>query len=325
MWGNRLGWSISCVIALVMITLMVMLERSGTQPSGMTPKFAAELPQYLAPFAMSPAPETILQNMTEDRDAADIYREAIALYEKSPALYASFNPKTANELEAVDKIVEATNCKSMTLFAKDPGRVINFESVKPPIEALRKIGESAANKALTLRAGKDPDGARRYAEAAFALGAKMLNERIVYEEFDAGLGIMGAASGVLIRLANDNGDTGRADQIKNFNDARMKLSDKNGRTFDLHRITKTRDGDISAMRAGDLFVLARRSQERMWRVEACLQLARTHRNVGDDGRAADQRFAQALLVKLANDPDLAVKTAAARARDITDPEYNRQQ
>lgn len=324
MWGNRLGWGISCVIALAMIALMVMLQRSGTQASDMTSKFAAELQQNMAVLVISPAPETLLQNMTEDCDAADLYREAISMYEKSPSLYASFNPKTANELEAVDKIVAAKDCKSMTLFSKDPGKVINFDPEKPPIEALRKIGDAAANKALMLRAAKDLEGARKYAEAAFSLGAKMVNERVVYEEFDAGLGIMGSASEVLIRLANDVDDTGRADQIKAFKNARIKLSDKNGRLFDLHRITKTLDGDISAARAGDLFTLVEKSQERMWRVEGCLQLARTHRNVGDEGRAADQRYAQALLVKLANDPDPAVKTAAIRARDITDVEYNKQ-
>lgn len=324
MWGNKLGWAISSVIALVMLTLMVMLERSGTQPSDMTPKFAAELALNMAPLVMTPAPETILPAMNDERDAGDLYREAIALYEKSPALYEGFDPKTVDQLEAVDKIAEATHCKRMTLFSKDPSAVINFESEKPPIEALRKIGKATVNKALVLRAGKDLDGARHYAEAVFALGTRLFNERVVYEEYDTGLGLIGDSSELLYRLANEAGDAARASQIKAFTEARIKLSDKNGRLFDLHKITKTRDGDISASRAGDLFVLAERSQERMWRVEACLQLARTHRYVGEEGRAADQRYAQALLVKLANDPDPVVKMAAIRARDITDQEYNRQ-
>ena len=124
MWGNKLGWGISSVIALVMLTFMVMLERSGTQPSEMTAKFAAESSLNLAPLVMVPAPETILPGMTDECDAADFYREAMALYEKSPSLYEGFDAKTVDQLEAVDKIVDATHCKRMNLFIKDPSAVL---------------------------------------------------------------------------------------------------------------------------------------------------------------------------------------------------------
>jgi hypothetical protein len=63
----------------------------------------------------------------------------------------------------------------------------------------------------------------------------------------------------------------------------------------------------------------------MWRVEACFQLGRMRFNLGDNGRAADQRHAMMLLRKLADsDPDPIVKLAAAKARDLTPQDYQRE-
>jgi tetratricopeptide (TPR) repeat protein len=321
MWGNRTGWSISGVIAAIMIGLMYLLHTMGAHAE-MTPKFAAD-PKNLDALALTPAPETVLTTMTDACDAADKYREAIALYESSPAIYS--DPKKLDLWEATDKVSEATHCKDLTIFSKNAASVINFDREKTPIETLRKLGEATANRALAAKAAKNPDDARKYAEAAFSLGAKMYNERVVYEEFDAGLGIMGAAAYVMVGLAHDSGDQARADQIQAFVDARRKFSDKPGRIYDLHMITKTIDGKISSDRAGDVFALAEKSKERMWRVEACLQLARTHRFVGEEGHSSDQRYAQAVLMRLADkETDPIVKLAATRARDITDQEYNRQ-
>lgn len=323
MFGNRLGWEISAAMAIVMIGLMWLLQNSGTAASGMTDRFAAD-PENLGPISLSPAPDTIVASMTDSGDSADHYSQAITLYEASPGLYKTFDPRKIDQMEAVEKIMEAAHLKGMTLFSKNPGKVINFEREKAPIEALRNLGESTAKKAMVLRKNNDLEGARKYAEAAFALGAKMFGERVVYEELDAGLGIMGAATGVLLNLAKDANDKTRQDQLMAFSEARLKFADSKSRLFDLHKITKTIDGNISASRAGDVFALAEKSRERMWRVEACLQLARTHRFVGEDGRAADQRNAQIVLRKLADDPDPAVRVAATKARDITDEEYNRQ-
>ena len=316
MWGNRTGWGISAVIAIVMIGLMMSVQRSSAH-SGMTAKFAGDSVN-LDIVALSPAPETILPPMAEDCDAADKYREAIELYNQSPSLYAGFNPKTLDRLEAVEKLVEGTHCKKMTLFSKDPGEIINFEKNKPAIEALRALGQAASLKGLALLRSGKKDEARKYAEAAFSLGCNMYNERIVFEEFEAGLAVMSLGDGLMKQI-----DPDRAPQIDEFETARIKyFKDK---LYDLRGVTHTIDGNMSAQRAGDVFALAERSKERMWRVEACLQLARTHRNVGDDGRASDQRYAQVLLVKIAKeDSDPIVKIAAARARDITDQEYNRQ-
>jgi hypothetical protein len=324
MWGNKLGWGISAGMAIVMVGLMVLLQWAGTTPSDMTPLFAKD-PTSLAALALPIAPETVITTMTDACDAADKYREAIAECQSNPGLYDHFDAKNVENLKACDLVVEATKCKDMTLFTKDAAKVINFDREKTPIEALRKVGEITATKASYLAAKKDYDGARRYAEAAFALGAKMYNERIVYEELDAGLGIMGAGAGSLLRIAKESGDTAAMSKIQAFDEGRRAYFKDSGRPYDLHRITKSIDGNTSGARAGDVFALAEKSKERLWRVEACLQLARTKHNVGEEGKAADQRHAQILLRKLADsDPDPIVRTAAARARDITELEYNTQ-
>jgi hypothetical protein len=321
MWGNKLGWGISAGIAVVMIGLMVLLQWSGTAPSDMTPKFAAD-PRNLAPLVLDPAPESIVA-MDDACDAGDKYAIAIANYD--PKIYDKVNPLNLDEMPALEALVEGTHCKNMTLFTRQAGKVINFEREKTPIETLRKLGEASASKALMLKAKSDKAGSQKYAEAAFALGAHMYKERVVFEEYDGGMGVMGAGTQVLLALATEAGDTARAAQLKAFNDARIKFGQNGGRVADLRAITKTIDGNISAARAGDVFALAQKSKERMWRVEACLQLARTKRFVGEEGRGADQRYAQMVLRKLADtDPDPIVKIAATRARDITDEEYFKQ-
>lgn len=322
MWGNRQGWLISAAIAVVMLGLMGVLQWSGTAPSGMTARFEQDKGS-LQPIALPVSPESIVA-MPDDCDAAQAYGEALAEYQANEGKYKAVNSQNVEQLPALEKIVAGAKCKRMTLFSKDPSKVVNFERVKRPVEDLRQLGELTANKGLLLAAKKDYDRARTYGEAAFALGAKMYNERVVYEEYDAGMGVMGAAAGALIKAAHDDNQVAREQELKDFEKARIAMGAKGARVADLRAITHNIDGNLSATRAGDVFALAANSQERMWRVEACLQLARIHRYVGDDGRAADQRYAQILLKRLTNDPDPIVKYAADRALNITELEYNKQ-
>src|SRR5947209_16393336 len=119
MFGNRLGWGISAGMAIVMIGLMVLLQYSGTAPSDETPTFKAHEAEYFAPLALSPSPDTIVP-ATDDCDAAATYQEAINGYEQSPQLYRQFDAQKLDQLAACDKIAEATPCKTLTLFTKNP-------------------------------------------------------------------------------------------------------------------------------------------------------------------------------------------------------------
>jgi tetratricopeptide (TPR) repeat protein len=318
-----MGWGISAGIAILMIGMMVALQWSGTVPSDMTGKFAAD-PKNLGLLVLEPSPDTVFA-ATEACDAAGKYQQAIDQFQENKQPYVKLSAKTLDQMPAVEAILEAASCKNFTLFTRNPAQVINFDREKKPIEALRALGEATAWKALALKAAGDKDGARRYAEAAFALGVKLYNERVTYEECEAGLAAMGAGGKVLMDLANEAADAGRAAQIKAFMEAKVKLPDAKARVGELHALTKSVDGNVSGRRAGDIFALAERSQERMWRVEACMQMGRMKKDVGEEGRAADQRHAQILLRRLAdNEPDPIVRYAASRARDMTDEEYHRQ-
>ena len=87
-------------------------------------------------------------------------------------------------------------------------------------------------------------------------------------------------------------------------------------------IVRSIDAKVVGEHTGDLFELAKRSRERMWRVEAILALGRVRFFAGEGGTAANQRNAMRILRDLAeNDPDPIIRTAATAARDLTVEQY----
>lgn len=323
MWGNTKGWIISAVLVIAFTTTVCALQMTGTTPSGMTPAFAAKV-GGLEPIRLPMSPDSIVP-ATEDGNAADAYREAIRQYQANPSLYETFRTDRADQYAACEQLVLGTHCRDMTLWSKSPAELINWDRDKEPLVALQKVGHVTALRALAALKANDPSAANAYAEAAFALGAKLVRERLVYDEFEAGLGLMGEAAPTLRDAAKARNEPDRARDVEAFDKARQAFTRPDGPIDDLHVITANIDGNLSGARAGDVFYLAEHSPERLWRVEACFQLARIHRNVGDNGRASDQRYAQILLRRLADsDPDPIVQLAATKARDVTDAEYNKQ-
>lgn len=323
MWGNAKGWIISAVLVIAFTTTVCALQMTGTTPSGMTPAFAAKAGS-LEPIRLPMSPDSIVP-ATEEGNAADAYREAIRQYQANPSLYETFRTDHADLYAACEQLVLGAHYRDMTLWTKSPGELINWDREKEPLAALQKVGHVTALRALAALKSDDLSAATAYGEAAFALGAKLVHERLVYDEFEAGMGLMGEAAPTLRDAAKARKQPDRAREIDAFDKARQAFARPDGPIYDLHAITATIDGNVSGARAGDVFYLAQHSPERLWRVEACFQLARIHRNVGDNGRASDQRYAQILLRRLADtDPDPIVQFAAGRARDVTDAEYNKQ-
>src|SRR5437867_2629312 len=103
MWGNKTGWLMSAVIAVVMLALMGVLQWSGTTPSSMTDKFKND-PDVFKPLALPIAPETILTTMTEECDAAGPYGEAIAEFLAHPTVYEKFDLKNVDQMPALEKL-----------------------------------------------------------------------------------------------------------------------------------------------------------------------------------------------------------------------------
>lgn len=321
MFGNRLGWIFAgAELAVVGLVAFLFTVKAGA----LTPPTSDYQPGSvaLAAIALPTEPEAVLTAMSGSCDAADLYRQAIEAYRRSPAVYnqAAQNASSADpaKLPALDFLLKATPCLRMTLFSSNPAGVINYESERPQIEALRVLGEACANAGV-LVATRDRKSGMRYMEAAFSLGAKMYHERAVYQEFFDGMGLMGKAGTALSRLYEKNGDTSMAKQLKAFDESRMEYYNK--RIAPTWRIISSIDDKVIARHAGDVFALAHNSQDRMWRVEATLKLGRYRFNAG---RSGDQRGAMREVRKMAEDPaeDPAVKAAAAAARDMTLEQYH---
>jgi hypothetical protein len=91
------------------------------------------------------------------------------------------------------------------------------------------------------------------------------------------------------------------------------------------RVVRSIDPKVVGTHAGDVFELAKRSKERMWRAEAILALGRLRFFAGDGATASDQREATRLVTELAeSDPDPIIRAAAIAARDLTAAKHRMQ-
>jgi len=91
------------------------------------------------------------------------------------------------------------------------------------------------------------------------------------------------------------------------------------------RFVRSIDPKIVGTRTGDVFELARRSNERMWRVEAILGLGRVRYFAGAGGTAGNQHVATRRVGEMAEtESDPAIRAAATVARDLTIEQYRAQ-
>lgn len=318
MWGNRLGWRISAGIVVLVIGLVVLLQMTNTISP---PTALGKNPKNLALIELPVSPDAVLKTMTDDCDAGDLYRKAIAEYRKNPAPYDDFNskhPLPTAQLTALGPLLMAAHCKSMTLFSKDPGKVINYGNGHPDIDALETVGNVAVKVGMLKKIAGNLDEARQYEEAAFALGAKLYQERVVYDELSSGLGLMGSAAAALTSLEKQAGNSTRAGDWADFNDKRMAYSKDH--LTPIWRVISSIDPTVVARTPGDIFVFAQKSQEPLWRTEAILKLGRQR---FFSTRGGDQRGAMRILRQLAENPEEppAVHAAAEAARSLTIEEY----
>ena len=84
MWGNRLGWGISAAIAIVVIGTLAFYVRGANKISDATQLGTGAASQALAIVA---SPAAVIGGETKSCDAAEAYREAIALYRKDKKTY----------------------------------------------------------------------------------------------------------------------------------------------------------------------------------------------------------------------------------------------
>src|SRR5207244_595418 len=74
-------------------------------------------------------------------------------------------------------------------------QLINYERMKPGLEAARTLGRACIERiGMNAVRKKDAAAARKYLEAGFGLGSRMYEERLTCDELGAGLGVMGGGA-----------------------------------------------------------------------------------------------------------------------------------
>ena len=334
MWGNRQGWVISAIIALVMGYMLWTLSRVGdvSPPSG-------EFKNLTARIELPVKPEQVVTVMTDDRDAGDLYWKAIEQYQVNPDLYKNFlAPRkrkpgeqpfsivdNVNAVPAVQLLVDATTANRATIFMRKPETLINYRYPYPELDALHTLGQIAGQIGFSHANRGNEQGAKKYLHAQFSLGDKLFDERVSQTELLYGVMHLRGATAGLIRLAERQNEEARKAELEQF-DAATKDYYESQIDKLAKKVVSIGRQDIHRY-AGDVFVLARSSPERMWRVEALLKTGRYKYNAG---RYWDQVWARRYLSEPqrvgekdpTQDPDPAVKLAATIARDLTPDGYN---
>lgn len=326
MFGNAIGWVISAVLAGLTcwgVWFIGTLNEISPPSTGIVAKTGnvkldlLSHPEMLDVIKLPFDAQAIMPAMTEAKDAAPLYRQAVEKYNSDKFtyrdLFESGKPKTTDlkDLPALQFLIDARNCKTMNLFGTHPRDVIAYDrAASDRVEAIYTLGKTASRLALYIK-NEQPDEALKLAEAAFSLGDKLCEERLRWREFEAGA-----------ELVRDG-----AFVIKSLDPARATAADIDGAMRDLLKnrcmplwtAIGSADPAVISRTAGDVFYVAKNSKERMWRVEAILKLGRNKFDMGSFGRGADQRWSKLLVKRMANDEKLdpVVRTAAEAANDLT--------
>jgi len=318
-YGNVLGWVISAAIALA---VGFFIYQSG-MPAHITPP-TGKLPEGLKSASLGTDPKKIVPAGTDDCDAGEAYRLVATDLKDNPGLLDAFlhagtgpaKLSAAAEMDDdIERLVGASKCSRMMLFAKNPSEVVNYDNVKPLLPELANFGNAVINIGA-LYAQKDPAKARRYMESVFTLGRHLYEERVVFEEYRIGLDLMINASGMLAQFGTDKQDAARIAQLKAFEAEGARQSKEITPLWAaISGIGTGPDGRVAY--AGDMFQIATSSPEPMWRTEAMLKLGRMR--YMSDASYGDQTGAHRTLKLYADRSDIPapVKVAARVGRDLT--------
>jgi hypothetical protein len=323
MWGNSLGWTISAALVVLCGAWLYIIANASKQTP---PTDFSRDERNFAALALPAPPSEAFPPAKTGIDATSLYRQAIELYLGDRTTYDDFarrgkldSPDVA-KLQAIDLLVEAAPAREVKLFTSTPAEIVSYKRDKIPLDALKTLGQVCIDRLglLNQRAGKS-DEAMKYYQAGIALGWNLAIERLTYEELALGMELIAKSSAGMARLERN----GLSAALREFD--RQRIDYQRDHLDPTLRITRAFDAKIVGERTGDVFELAKRSQERMWRVEAILALGRVRHFAGEGGTRANQASADVIVRDLAvNDPDPIIRTAAAAARDLTIEEHRMQ-
>jgi hypothetical protein len=304
MFGNSVGWTISAILTFLMAGVLYVISvrlDNTTEPTG-----ALNRPYVTNSIELPESAKTLVVAMDSPGDAGPLYRQALN--------ECKANPQDSSA--GIEKVLSATKLKDMNLFINTPEEIVNYRMMDADaLKHLMAAGKNTINKGLSLRK-TDPNEAIKYFQAGYALGYKMTQERLNYWEFFSGLELMGDGATGLQKLAEMAKDKKRVEELQAMNAERLKLALK---IQEVEGILNSVSQTKLEKYFGDVYEVARKSGERMWRCEAMLALGRYRFNAGTRG---DQKAAEKLLKReAANQSDPAVRAAATAGRDLTVEQY----
>ena len=206
-----LGWRISIVIFVLAAGAGLWLRGQMQITDPTTFSLDAKNLAELSP----PADAEPVVAQDQKGNAGEKYLAASAAYQENSDVCDEYAQKPEGPPPpAMQLVLDATHFSGMDLFAKNPGLIIDYQSEHPPLDNLVKLGNEMESAALLLnRAGKADEG-RKFLEAAYSLGENLYRERLDYEEFSRGMGLMdGAMTGLAeMEPANSEGAERLQDQ-----------------------------------------------------------------------------------------------------------------
>jgi hypothetical protein len=311
MFGNRLGWSVSLVIVMVTGYILYALGKAA----GVSPptEFGRNAASYTIALPIDPMSMTYW--MTDAGDSGPLYQEAVTDYRNNQKAYDEIGShRDAQRIKTgMDLLVQAGRRNVGGVFAGNPAHVINYESERTNLEAVKSLARAAAAVAkFSADAGK-LDEARVLYEAIFALGAKLYQERLSYWELDVASEPLELGARGLAKLDEDAGEHSRANKYRNFSQQRVEYIQAN--------VVGVRNG-IWALEphVGDMIEIVERGGDPMWRVDAVLALGRCKFSAGKFG---DQQGAIKKLQELSDGGEPRIRLAAQAALDLKVEQFRR--
>ncbi len=312
MWGNRLGWMISAGVAIVTIGLYAMLIiilNAESDPTALTTKAGA-----MDAISLPTDPAGVF---SPGNGSADEYAQAIAEFRANQRDYTKYlssgkvDSADFKKLKAVEMLLD--NPGKGAIFAGQPSEIATYDPKQgDTLSQAEDLGQVILKIGNQL-AGKEKARAKKYFTGAYNFGKALVNERITFPEFMAGMSMMKSAAAGMRTVEPDN--LTALKQFADQTDAFIKTM------TDLRGIFNPAGEKAKRRNAGDVFNFARNSQERMWKVEAILMLGHYRYNAGTVG---DQRAASKILAKLTGgDTDPIVQAAVTNARELNLGGHNR--
>lgn len=316
MFGNRVGWFFSLLILVATCGFLAIIYKHGTDaaPPGPVGERAASYTMQL-PID----PRSFATYMTEPIDAVESYKKAIAAYQENRRPFNAFvergnlkSPDLTEIQPTMDLLLKARTAKNSGVFKDRPAELVTYDTDRPALKDLKTLGSIARKLGMLHRAADNRERAMEYFEATFALGIKLCEERLVFEEWEVGRDLMDV-SHYFAEAAKSANRSESAERLQEFDQQFVPFYKKQ-----IEPVQQTIF--VARPYTGDILALATDSSESMWRVEAIFALGRCRFSADSRG---DQAAANRVLQRLAQSTDPLTRLAAVQARDLKVEEFRK--